>query len=752
MLSKPKILVITAVLLTSLVVTIMQFSHKNGLSQDDAHAEDGRKPLPSPEELKKLPPDGGPEYNRLVFEKSPYLLQHAANPVDWYPWGEEAFERARREDKPIFLSIGYSTCHWCHVMEKESFEDPEVAALLNESFVCIKVDREERPDIDQIYMAVCQAMTGSGGWPLTIVMTPDKKPFFAGTYFPKYSRAGRIGMMDLVPRLAEIWRTQRDKIEETTQQVVSFLQQTAASAPGDDLGEPILNQAFHQFSSRFDETNGGFGSAPKFPSPHNLTFLLRYWHRTGEDQALHMVERTLQKMRLGGVFDHVGFGFHRYSTDAYWLLPHFEKMLYDQAMLAMAYVEAYQATHNETYAQTAREIFTYVLRDMTSPDGGFYSAEDADSEGEEGLFYLWTPEELREVLGKKEADFVIQLFNVEEGGNFVEEASGQKTGRNILHLEKPLAEYAEEMGTSPEQLARRWEKARQKLFEVREKRVHPLKDDKILTDWNGLMIAALAKGAAALDEPSYAEAAAKAARFVLERLRDPEGRLLKRYRQGEAGLPAHVDDYAFLVWGLLELYESTFEVAFLEHALELNDRMLREFWDEQNGGLFFAADTLDDLLVRNKEIYDGAIPSGNSVAALNLVRLGRLTERPELEEKAGAIVRAFAQQVERAPIGFTQLLSAVDFLLGPSFEVVIAGDPDRRDTRDMLHALHQTYFPNKVVLLRPEADDAPIVTIASFTKAQKSLNGKATAYVCQNYACKLPTTDVQEMLSLLTEK
>ncbi|RMF69150.1 MAG: thioredoxin domain-containing protein [Calditrichaeota bacterium] len=711
---------------------------------------DGRRRLPTPEELKKLPPDGGPNYNRLVFEKSPYLLQHASNPVDWYPWGEEAFARAQAEDKPIFLSIGYSTCHWCHVMEHESFEDPEVARLMNETFVCIKVDREERPDIDQIYMSVCQAMTGSGGWPLTIIMTPDRRPFFAGTYFPKVSRQNRIGLLDLIPKVHELWSTQRDKLLESAERVVEFLEQNASQPPGTELNDKLLNTAFHQLASRFDPRNGGFGSAPKFPSPHNFTFLLRYWHRTGDAQALHMVEQTLQKMRLGGIFDHVGFGFHRYSTDAVWLLPHFEKMLYDQAMLAMAYVETYLATGKEEYARTAREIFTYVLRDMTSPEGGFYSAEDADSEGEEGLFYLWTPQELRDVLGKSEGDFVIRLFNVEEGGNFREQATGQKTGRSILYLKKPFSELAKDFGTTEAELRERWEKDRQKLFAVREKRVHPQKDDKVLTDWNGLMIAALAKGAAALDEPRYAEAASRAARFVLTRLRKPDGRLLKRYRDGEAALPAHAEDYAFTVWGLLELYETTLDIGFLKDAIALNKVMLDHFWDKKNGGFFFTADDTEGLLVRTKEIYDGAIPSANSVAALNLLRIGRITADPSLEEKAIAIGKAFSAQVENAPIGYTQLMSALAFLSGPSYEIVIAGAPNAPDTQKMLDALHHHYFPNKVLLFRPTDESRPeIVKLAKFTEYQTAMDGKATAYVCQNYACNAPTTDARQMLALL---
>ncbi|MFQ6114663.1 MAG: thioredoxin domain-containing protein [bacterium] len=747
---KKTIIILGSISVILLAVITMQFSNNKGVLQEHRANSWGRKSIPPPDKLKKLPPDGGSEYNRLVFEKSPYLLQHAGNPVDWYPWGDEAFEKAQKEDKPIFLSIGYSTCHWCHVMEQESFEDREVARLMNATFVCIKVDREERPDIDNIYMAVCQAMTGSGGWPLTIIMTPDKKPFFAGTYFPKESRFQRIGMLDLVPRVAEIWKTQRQKVLESADQITNFLQNHMVNAPGEALGESELTGAYQQLASRFDETYGGFGSAPKFPSPHNFTFLLRYWHRTGDTEALHMVEQTLQAMCRGGIFDHVGFGFHRYSTDSRWLLPHFEKMLYDQAMLAMAYIETYQATGHEEYAQTAHEIFAYVLRDMTSPEGGFYSAEDADSEGEEGKFYLWMPEEINKILGPEEGKWVVKMFNVEPGGNFREQSTGEKTGTSILHLKKSMAELAEESGISEDKLRERWQRARQKLFAVREKRIHPHKDDKILTDWNGLMIAALAKGGRALREPKYAEAARRAADFILTNLRDKHGRLLKRYRQGEAGLPAHLDDYAFLVWGLLELYETSFEVDYLQKAMDLNNRMLTNFWDEKNGGLFFSADSLTELLVRTKEIYDGAIPSGNSVAALNLLRLGRITANEEFEKKAAAIGQAFTNQVKRAPIGYTQLMNAIDFAVGPSYEVVIAGDSKAADTRTMLQALQQRFVPNKIVLLRPTGHAAPpIVKIAKFTRYQTTLNGRATAYVCLNYACKAPTNNVEEMLKLL---
>jgi len=714
-----------------------------------AENESSSSSIPGADQLRLLPRDGGSEYNRLVFEKSPYLLQHATNPVNWHPWNEETFQKAKDQDKPVFLSIGYSTCHWCHVMEHESFEDPQVASLINLNFIPIKVDREERPDIDQIYMAVCQAVTGTGGWPLTIILTPDREPFFAGTYFPKESRFGRTGLMELIPKLAELWQNMRGELLESADQILSYLRQDSQPSSG-ELNKEIFDKAYQQLSSRFDSVQGGFGSAPKFPSAHNLVFLIRYWYHSGHDHALEMVEKTLQKIRLGGIFDQIGFGFHRYSTDPNWLLPHFEKMLYDQAMLVMAYVEVYQATGKNEYAQTAREILTYVLRDMTSPEGGFYSAEDADSEGEEGLFYLWTPAEFREYLGDEGSDLFINLLNLEEGGNFTDEATKTKTGKNILYLNKPLDELAPDIDLSGNQLVDLWNKTRQMLFGIREKRIHPMKDDKILTDWNGLMIAACAKAASVLEEPLYAMAAKNAADFIWDKLRGEDGKLLKRYRDGEAGLPAHLDDYAYLVWGFLELYEAVFDPVYLQRAIDLNQMMLSEFWDDQNGGLFFTAAGQADLIVRKKEIYDGAVPSGNSIAAFNLLRIGRMTANPELEEKARLIGSAFSDQVTPVPMGYTQLLSAMIFALGSTYEVVITGDAEGDDTKSMLDALNSAYIPNKVTLFRPIDEKGSIIDgLAEYTANQNSIDGKATAYVCKNYTCSAPTTDINEMLNLL---
>lgn len=686
--------------------------------------------------------------NRLVYEKSPYLLQHAYNPVDWYPWGKEAFEKAIKDEKPVFLSIGYSTCHWCHVMEKESYDDDEVARLMNETFVNIKVDREERPDIDGIYMSVCQRMTGSGGWPLNIVITPDKKPFFAATYIPKESKFGRAGMREIIPRIKDMWERQRNEIEKLAGEVVSTLLEVSKGISAEELNEDVLHRAYQQLLGIFDEQHGGFGDAPKFPTPHNLTFLLRYWRRTGDGMALWIVEKTLEGMRMGGIYDHIGFGFHRYSTDSKWLLPHFEKMLYDQAMLAMAYTEAFLATRKEEYKKTAIEVFTYLLRDMTSHEGGFYSGEDADSEGVEGKFYLWTEEEIRSLLSEEEAELIKRVFNVDENGNFTE--AGKKTGKNILHLKRTLSAMASDLKIPVESLQSRIDAARLKLFAAREKRIHPYKDDKILTDWNGLMIAALAKGAQAFDEPVYAKAAGRAADFILSKMRDPTGRLYHRYREGESAVPGFLDDYVFLIWGLLELYEATFEVPYLQTALDLNNVLLKHFPDEGNQGFYFTADDAENVLYRKKEIYDGAVPSGNSVAMLNLLRLGRITADPEFERKASQIGRAFSRQILPTPASYTHLMSALDFAIGPSSEVVIVGGSHAGDTEAMLAAIRREFVPNKIVIFRPcEVEYPEIIGIAEYTRYLSSTDCKATAYVCRNYKCGLPTTDSRKMLELL---
>ncbi|NPV47037.1 MAG: thioredoxin domain-containing protein [Armatimonadetes bacterium] len=689
--------------------------------------------------------------NRLIHEPSPYLQQHAHNPVDWYPWSEEAFARARAEDKPVFLSIGYATCHWCHVMERESFEDPQVAALMNEAFVNVKVDREERPDIDSVYMTVCQAMTGSGGWPLTIVMTPDKQPFYAATYIPKDNRFGRVGMLELVPRLREFWRQRRNEALDLGERVSQALQQLGASRPGSSPHADTLYEAYRDLSSIFDHERGGFGKAPKFPVPHHLLFLLRYWHRTGEQQALDMVTQTLQAMRRGGIYDHVGFGFHRYSTDADWLVPHFEKMLYDQALLTLAYLETCQATGDSQYAEVARELITYVLRDMTSPDGAFYSAEDADSEGVEGKFYVWTVDELAKVLGAEGLALARVLWSVADKGNFAEEASGRPTGHNILHQTQSLAEVAERLGCSQQDLLRHRERLRELLHRHRRERIRPLRDDKILTDWNGLMIAALARAGVVLGEAQYTRAAVTAAEFIRRELTLADGYLLHRFRDGQAGLSGYLDDYAFLTWGLLELYEATFEPRWLDWAMDLTQQLVQHWWDESGGGFFFTSEHAEPLLVRSKDLYDGAIPSGNAVALSNLLRLARLTGRTELEGYADRMLRAFGAQVRSNPTAHTHLLSALDFALGPTREVVIAGDPASASAQPLLRAARSGYRPRQVLLLKSAETAAALGQLAPYTAPLPIEEHQAVAYVCNNGACELPTSDPGELTTRLDQ-
>ncbi|MBS4024918.1 MAG: thioredoxin domain-containing protein [Clostridia bacterium] len=646
-------------------------------------------------------------------------------------------------------------------MERESFEDEEVAKVLNDIFVCIKVDREERPDIDAIYMAVCQAMTGSGGWPLTIMMTPNKKPFFSGTYFPKESRYGRVGIMELAKSIGKSWQHKRQDLFDAADNITAHLQQLMAVSPlTGGVTEEVLDKAYEGFVSRFDKNHGGFGNAPKFPTPHNLSFLIRYWRRTGETNALKMVEKTLQQMGQGGIYDQLGLGFHRYSTDGKWLLPHFEKMLYDQAMLAIAYLEAFQATKKEEFAAKAREIFTYVLRDMTSVEGGFYSAEDADSEGEEGKFYVWDVGEFNDVLPKEDAVLAIDVYNVVAGGNFVEEATREKTGNNILHLTSSREELAQKHLLSVKELESRLNSIREKLFNYRKKRIHPYKDDKILTDWNGLMIAAFALGGKVLDEPEYKEAAKKAADFVMSTIRQEDGRLLKRYREGEAALPAHVDDYTFFIWGLIELYEATFEVRYLREALGLNDLLYEYFWDSVHGGLYFTAKDGEALPARPKELYDGAVPSGNSVATLNNLRLARITGQDELEERANKIIQAFAGDIAQHPQAYTQMLSALDFFFGPSLEVVVVGDICSEETKDMLRAINEDFIPNKVVVVKPlkkkenagdkiAAGEDDVTGLIPYLKDFRDIGGRTTAYVCLDFACQQPTTDIKEIKKAL---
>ncbi len=690
--------------------------------------------------------------NRLINEKSPYLLQHAYNPVDWYPWGEEAFEKASIEDKPIFLSIGYSTCHWCHVMENESFEDEEVAKLMNDAFVSIKVDREERPDIDGVYMSVCQMITGGGGWPLTIVMTPDKKPFFTGTYFPKYNRFNRIGMMELIPRLKEIWLNRRDEVIKSAEEISSSLKNINFGLSPAKIDDAILDKAYDDLNKRYDSDNGGFGTSPKFPSPHNLMFLLRYWKRNDNAKALEIVEKTLTQMRLGGIYDQIGFGFARYSTDKHWLVPHFEKMLYDQAMLIMAYTETYQITKNEFYKKTTEEIIEYVLRDMTHPDGGFYSAEDADSEGEEGKFYLWYADEIRNVLDKEESDLAIRIFNVSEHGNWVDESKGVMNGTNILHLKMTYEELASSLDLGLNELLNKIENIRKKLFNYREKRIHPHKDDKILTDWNALMISALAKAYQAFNSEKYLLAAEKAYGFIKQYLTKSDGTLFHRYRDGESGLPSHIDDYAFIINALIDLYESTFNPEYLNRALDLNDILIKEFWDETDGGFFFTSQKSEKLIARQKEIYDGAIPSGNSISLLNLLRLFKLTGNNKFSDYAERLISYFSHSITRSPSIFTQFLSGLDFYFGPTTEIVLSSYEFNDQINRALEIIRKDFNPNKVVVFNPANADYNLLKSISYLENMKPIGSKSTFYICKDFICNQPVTDLEGLVKLLNEE
>mgnify|MGYP000849573009 CR=1 FL=1 len=691
--------------------------------------------------------------NRLIHEPSPYLQQHARNPVDWYPWGDEAFAAARAEDKPIFLSIGYATCHWCHVMERESFEDEDIAALMRAIVIAVKVDREERPDLDALYMSFCQAMTGRGGWPLTVFLTPDGQPFFAGTYFPKESGYGRTGMRELLQRVHMAWKSNRQAVIGNAAQILAAVRERfdgAGAAADETPGEAALAAARNELAATFDAQNGGFGGAPKFPAPHNLLFLLREYRRTGNGECLRMVCDTLRAMRRGGVFDQIGFGFHRYSTDAHWFVPHFEKMLYDQALCVMACVETWQASGEEEFKRTALEVLEYVRRDLTSPDGLFYSAEDADSEGVEGKFYVWTAAEIRSLLPEADAALFCEAYGIEETGNFHDEATGQATGTNIAYVAEPAAETAARHGLGLEALAERLEQCRLKLLAAREKRVRPLCDDKILTDGNGLMLAALAKAARAFDDEGLAARARTAADALLEHLGLEGGRLLHRLRGDVAGVAGMLDDYACLAWGLVELYQTVFDPALLRRAVDVTRAMVAHFADA-DGGFFLSPGDGESLLLRQKTFYDAAVPSGNSVAFFVLTTLFRLTGDKALMEHADRLARRFAGSLDERPSAYAFFLCGLSQLLAPGAEVTIAGDPDAPDTHALARALYSRYLPEVAVILRPDGDAENIAALAPYARYQQSVDGRAAAHVCRAGSCQPPTTDPQIMLKLLGE-
>lgn len=691
-----------------------------------------------------------PRHNRLAGEHSPYLAQHAANPVAWQPWCGEAFETAQSCDVPVFLSIGYSTCHWCHVMAHESFEDERIARLLNENFVCIKVDREERPDIDAVYMRCCQVLTGSGGWPLTIVMTPDKKPFFAATYIPPQSRAGRPGMTEIIPRIAEAWQQRREDILKSTDSILTALQPEQNRDARQALESKLTEQAFNGLLETYDSRNSGFGHAPKFPTPHTILFLLRHWKRTRSADALTMATDTLSAMRRGGIYDHIGFGFHRYSTDPFWLLPHFEKMLYDQALLLWAYAEAYQATAREEFAATAREIAMFVLRDLKSPKGGFYSAYDADSEGGEGAFYQWQYTELQALLSAEELLLAEELCGVQKAGNVHDEATGEATGTNILHLNESLSDFSQRNGLDDREIKSRFESLRLKLLHARAKRKPPERDEKILTDWNALMFGALALAGRILNENDYIDEAQRVADWILQTLFVPENGLLHRYCKGHAGITAHIDDYSFMIWALMELYQANFNEKNLLRAIELQKELDTHFADKQSGAFFTTHARTDDLPMRPLEIYDGALPSGNSMTMLNLVRLGQMTGNAAYNDQARKIGSAFNSQIEHMPSAFCMLMCALEFEAGTQTAITITGKTDAPDTLKLQKTINRLFLPDATIMFHAKGTISPGLAVhMADTGIQYPASQKTAVHVCRNTTCLPAVYDAESLEKIL---
>jgi uncharacterized protein len=681
--------------------------------------------------------------NKLINETSPYLIQHAHNPVDWYPWGREALERARSEDKPILLSIGYSACHWCHVMEHESFENEEIARLMNENFVCIKVDREERPDLDSIYMNAVQMMTGHGGWPMTMFLAPNLRPFYGGTYYPPEDRRGMAGFPRVLTAIADSYKNRREEILSTADAITAELKKTDRFVASNEmLTTEVLNQAFSALAGNFDPTHGGFGGAPKFPPSMTLMFLLRHYKRTNSPQALDMVEKTLQKMAGGGMYDHLGGGFARYSVDARWLVPHFEKMLYDNALLTRIYLYAYQQTKNPLYRRIAEETLEYIIRDMTDRSGGFYSSEDADSEGVEGKFYVWTRAEVLNLLGADDGEVFCKFFDVTEEGNF-------EHGNSILNTPRSLEEFAAEEGKSIEELNRIITAGKRKLFYAREERVRPGRDDKTLAAWNGLMLTAFAEAANILGRDDYREVAVRNAEFITTQL-IKDGRLLRTYKAGQAKLNGYLEDYAYVIEGLLAVYEATFELKFFKQARELADTMIARFWDAQEGGFYFTSSDHEELITRTKDYFDNATPSGNSVSAMTLLKLGLLTQEPEYMRCAVAILRALRPVMVRYPSAFGYMLSALDFYLSEPKEIAMVGKLDSHELRSFVEEIYSRYIPNKVVAASEPGADTGASEIALLV-ARSAIEGKATAYVCRNYTCLEPATTVELFAAQLEE-
>ena len=674
--------------------------------------------------------------NRLSHETSPYLLQHADNPVDWYPWGEEVFERARAEDRPIMLSIGYSACHWCHVMAHESFENPDIAQVMNSNFVNIKVDREERPDLDAVYMQAVQAMTGRGGWPMTVFLTPDGVPFYGGTYFPPEDRMNMPGFPRLLLAISEAYRSRREDVLKSGQELLERIRpQLEPPSPQGSLDVAILDNAYRALAEQFDGREGGFGGAPKFPQPMALEFLLRTYRRTGNQEALRMVELSLQRMAGGGIYDQLGGGFHRYSTDDHWLAPHFEKMLYDNAQLARIYLQAFQATGNALYRRIVEETLDYVLREMTGQEGGFYSTQDADSEGEEGKFFVWTLAQVRGALGKEEAERVSLYFDISGLGNW--------EGRNILHRGSSIDEIAALLAITPEQLEASIERGRRTLFKRRERRVKPGLDDKVLTSWNGLMLRALSEAARVLERADYREAAIRNAEFVRNNL-FAGGRLLRSYRNGQSKLDGYLEDYALWIGGLLSLYESTFDSRWFAWARDLAGTMIELFADEAQGGFYDTGVEHEQLIVRPKDLYDNAMPSGNSAAADALLRLSAFTGDAGQEERAVAVLRLLASAIARYPTSFGNFLCAADFALAPRKEVALVGHSDHDDMRALVRTVFAPYLPNKVVA-GAAPDDAEAERVVPLLEGRLADAGRARAFVCEHFVCQMPADDPQAL-------
>lgn len=676
--------------------------------------------------------------NKLSNEKSPYLLQHAYNPVNWYPWGDEAFEKAKKENKPIFLSIGYSTCHWCHVMAHECFEDEEVAGLLNEAFISIKVDKEERPDIDTVYMTICQATTGHGGWPLTILMTPEQKPFYAATYIPKQTRFGMLGLMDLLQEVRTQWQDKQEDMVSTGEQIANLMKREFEGKSNQGtVSKDLIALAVTQFEQNFDHDYGGFGNEPKFPSPHNLMFLLRYASLEANQQALFMVENTLKNMYRGGIYDHIGYGFSRYSTDAKWLVPHFEKMLYDNAMLAIIYLEAYQSVKNPLYKTVAEQLLEYIKREMTDREGGFYCAQDADSEGVEGKYYVFTPEEITKVLENEDASYFSEYFDITKEGNF--------EGASIPNLIK-----ATELKSDNEKVIRLC----QKVYSYRSERFTLHKDDKILTSWNALMIIAYAKAGQILQNQEYVDTAKQTVEFINTRLTDENGRLYVRYREGDASYFGHLDDYAFYCMALLSMYETTFEIYYLKQAVALTDQMIEQFWDKNNNGFFLTAKDSEQLIYRPKEVYDGAIPSGNSVAGYVLQRLSALTADSHYRDYADKQLKFLSGQIKDYPAGHSFSLIALMGALYPSKEIVCVASKsasakannreasEKEEHQELIDYLAGHFEPNTVVLLKTEENEEELRIIADYVVDYHIINDKTTYYICENHNCMAPCNEL----------